>query len=73
MSTKTQRDGLQERILEITSSPHYKCIRLFIDDKLRKFWDFSTPQDIYIRKTVAFDHEMINKRLKIKKIDPYFF
>ena len=68
MNTKTQRDGLQERILEITSSPHYKCIRLFIDDKLREFRDFGIPHDIYIEKTVTFYHEIINKRLKRKKI-----
>ncbi|MEE9409259.1 MAG: GNAT family N-acetyltransferase [Polaribacter sp.] len=73
VNTKTPKDLLIERVLEMSNLPNYECAGLFIDDKLvgiSGLW-YSTRH--YVGKTVEPDHVIIDGTYRGQGLGKQFF
>jgi GNAT superfamily N-acetyltransferase len=73
INTKTPKDLLEERVLEMANLPNYECVGLYVDEKLvgiSGLW-FSTRH--YIGKTVEPDHVIIDEKLQGQGLGKQFF
>lgn len=73
LNTKTPKDLLKERVLEMSKLQNYECIGLFVDDKLvgiSGLW-YSTRH--YIGKSVEPDHVIIDDGFRGQNLGKQFF
>mgnify|MGYP000592639868 CR=1 FL=1 len=73
LNTKTPKDLLKERVLEMSKLQNYECIGLFVDDKLvgiSGLW-YSTRH--YIGKSAEPDHVIIDDGFRGQNLGKQFF
>lgn len=73
LNTKTPKNVLEERVIEMARYNHYECVGIFDGDTLigiAGLW-YSTRH--YIGKSVEPDHVIINEMYRGKKLGNQFF
>lgn len=73
INTKTPKNILTARVLEMANLPHYECVGLFVDDKLSGISGLWYATKHYIGKTVEPDHVIINPTLRGKGLGKILF
>lgn len=73
INTKTPKDLLIERVLEMSKLPNYECVGIFIDDKLAGISGLWYSTRHYVGKTVEPDHVIIDDTYRGKGIGKQFF
>ena len=73
INTKTPKEILRERVLEMAQLPHYECIGLYIDDELYGISGLWYATKHYIGKTVEPDHVIISPSMRDRGLGKVFF
>jgi GNAT superfamily N-acetyltransferase len=73
LNTKTPKDILKKRVLEMADLPNYECIGLYINGELKGISGLWYSTRHYIGKTVEPDHVIIDASLRGKGYGSQFF
>lgn len=73
LNTKTPRELLEKRVLEMASLPHYECAALYVNDVLIGITGLWYSTRHYIGKTVETDHVFIEAEFRGQKLGKKFF
>ncbi|WP_299052210.1 GNAT family N-acetyltransferase [uncultured Polaribacter sp.] len=73
LNTKTPKNILTERVLEMSTLQNYECVGLYIDNQLAGIAGLWYSTRHYIGKSAEPDHVIIDESLRGKGIGKQFF
>jgi GNAT superfamily N-acetyltransferase len=73
LNTKTPKELLVNRVLEMADLPHYECVALYVNDILIGISGLWYTTRHYIGKTVETDHVFIEEEFRGHKLGKQFF